>query len=161
MFRNRAREEHKYTFLFAQVYFSLSSLLPKQYPFCAPQIRTGAELHFIIITVSLCSYSPTAPTSLAAHFLFFLASLRQLGYRLRQLATLKHLNKPRLRPLNALEGIAREVRPPERPTLKGVLGSPGLEPLVPLVGGSDQCTPVRPKPHYKGGFRSPSADASS
>jgi hypothetical protein len=53
--------------------------------------------HFISNPLETCSYSsPTArPTSLALSLFLFLPSVNQLGWRLRQLAALRHLNKPK------------------------------------------------------------------
>jgi hypothetical protein len=60
------------------------------------------RLHFILNPLDFAptssSYSLRShlrgPTSLAISLFLFLATLNQLGWRLRQLAALKHLNKP-------------------------------------------------------------------
>jgi hypothetical protein len=73
---------------------------PHAVSFCPPLHRTGTSPIFISIRSPLLLLVHYVHSHLASRFTFLLlTTFRQLGWRLKQLAALKHLNKPRCRPL--------------------------------------------------------------
>jgi hypothetical protein len=100
MFSNPARANYRSILLLKQEYTPVSpSLASKTTSFCSPQPRTVATLHFIN---NPFRFAPTPhfvrPTSLASS-LFLSRFAQSTRLRLKQLATLRQLNKPRLRGL--------------------------------------------------------------
>jgi hypothetical protein len=73
-------------------------LRPTQIPFYAPQIRIDAAHHFYLNLRSALLLLGFASHLASALTFLFLAALNQLGWRLKQLAALRQLNKPWWRP---------------------------------------------------------------